>query len=81
MQVDYIKLLQAIRSGQNPQQLMLDVLEGQMASTPMGKNLLQLAKGNKTNEIEKIVRNLCEERGIDFDKEFRSFKQSLGYYG
>ena len=74
MQVDYMKLLQAIRSGANPQQLVMSVLEGQMASTPMGKNLLQLVKENKTSEIEKIARNICEQNGIDFDKEFSSFK-------
>ena len=79
MQVDYIKLLQAIRNGANPQQLVMGVLEGQMANTPMGKNLLQLIKENKTSEIEKIARNICEQNGIDFDKEFSSFKQSLGY--
>ena len=74
MQVDYMKLLQAIRSGANPQQLVMSVLEGQMASTPMGKNLLQLVKENKTSEIEKIARNICAQNGIDFDKEFASFK-------
>ena len=79
MQVDYMNLLQAIRNGANPQQLVMGVLEGQMASTPMGKNLLQLVKENRTSEIERIVRNICAEKGIDFDKEFASFKQSLGY--
>ena len=79
MQVDYMNLLQAIRNGANPQQLVMSVLEGQMASTPMGKNLLQLVKENRTSEIEKIARNICEQNGIDFDKEFSSFKQSLGY--
>ena len=74
MQVDYIKLLQAIRSGANPQQLVMSVLEGEMANTPMGKNLLQLVKQNKTSEIEKIARNICAQNGIDFDKEFASFK-------
>ena len=74
MQVDYIKLLQAIRNGANPQQLVMGVLEGQMANTPMGKNLLQLVKENKTSEIEKIARNICAQNGIDFDKEFASFK-------
>ena len=74
MEVDYIRLLQAIRNGANPQQLMMSVLEGQMASTPMGKNLLQLVKENKTAEIEKIARNICAQNGIDFDKEFSSFK-------
>ena len=79
MQVDYIKLLQAIRNGANPQQLIMEVLEGQMANTPMGKNLLQLVKENKTAEIERIARNICAQNGIDFDKEFSSFKQSIGY--
>ena len=79
MQVDYMNLLQAIRNGANPQQLIMSVLEGQMASTPMGKNLLQLVKENKTSEIEKLARNICEQHGIDFDREFSSFKQSLGY--
>jgi hypothetical protein len=74
MQVDYMNLLQAIRNGANPQQLVMSVLEGQMASTPMGKNLLQLVKENKTSEIEKIARNICVQHGIDFDKEFASFK-------
>ena len=74
MQVNYIELLQAIRNGANPQQLVMGVLEGQMANTPMGKNLLQLVKENKTSEIEKIARNICEQNGIDFDKEFSSFK-------
>ena len=74
MQVDYMNLLQAIRNGANPQQLVMSVLEGQMASTPMGKNLLQLVKENRTSEIEQIARNICAEKGIDFDKEFASFK-------
>ena len=79
MQVNYIQLLQAIRNGANPQQLVMSILEGEMANTPMGKNLMELAKQNKTSEIEKIARNICEQHGIDFDREFSSFKQSLGY--
>ena len=30
------------------------------------------------SEIENIARNLCKERGVDFDKEFNSFRQNLG---
>lgn len=60
MQVDYIKLIQAIKGGANPQQLVMSVLEGQMASTPMGKNLLELVKQNKTGDIEQIARNICQ---------------------
>lgn len=76
--VDPNRLIQMIKQGQNPQQLMLSILEGQ-AGTPMGANLLNLAKNGQTAEIEKIARNLCRERGVDFDQEFLAFKRMLGY--
>lgn len=73
-----MQIIQMIRSGQNPEQIVINILENQMQNTPMGKNLLNLAKNNKEAEIENIVRNIAEERGIDFDKEFTAFKQMLG---
>lgn len=76
--VNPMQLIQMIRSGANPQQLIMSILEGNFASTPMGANLLELAKGNKTQEIEKIARNVCEQKGLDFDKEFLAFKQKMG---
>lgn len=77
--VNPMMLVQAIKNGQNPQQLMLNILENNMSSTPMGANLLELAKKGKTADIEKIVRNIAQSRGIDFDKEFPAFVQSLGF--
>lgn len=70
-------LIQMIKQGQNPQQLMLSILEGQ-ASTPMGANLLKLARNGQTAQIEQIARNLCKERGVDFDQEFMNFRRMLG---
>lgn len=78
MQVNPMQLIQAIKSGQNPQQLMLNILEGQMSNTPMGANLLNLAKNGNSREIEQIARNISKQRGIDFDKEFAAFRQQLG---
>ena len=75
--VDPRRLIQMIRQGQNPQQLMLSVLEGN-AGSPMGRNLLNLARKGQTAEIEKIARNLCKERGMDFDQEFMKFRQMFG---
>ena len=49
-----------------------------MKSTPLGRNLYVLAQEGRTSEIEKIARNLAKERGIDFDTEFKAFKQKLG---
>ena len=71
-------LIQAIKNGQNPQQLMLNILQNNMSSSPFGANLLSLAQQGNTREIEKIVRNIARQRGVDFDQAFPAFVQSLG---
>ena len=71
-------IIQMIRSGQNPQQITMSILESRLGETPMGANLLALAKENKTAEIEQIARNITSQRGLDFDKEFADFKKTLG---
>lgn len=76
-QVDPRILLQQIMNGQNPQQLMISILENQ-ASTPMGANLLKLVREGNAAEIEKLARNLSAQSGVDFDKEFKAFRQMLG---
>lgn len=78
LQVNPLQLIQMIREGQNPEQLIISVLEDQIGSTPFGENLLLLAKQNRTQDIEKIARNMCAQRGLDFDQEFAAFKQKIG---
>lgn len=78
MQVNPMQLIQLIRSGSNPQQLMLGILEQNAASNPVYQNLMQLAKENKTAEIEQFARNLAQAQGLDFDKEFNAFKKRMG---
>lgn len=76
--VNPMQLVQMIRNGQNPQQLMLSILAGQ-AGTPIGANLLKLAQNGQTDEIEKVVRNLyAQQGGTNFDEDFKSFKMSMG---
>lgn len=78
MQVNPVQLIQMIKSGYNPQQLMISIMENQMKGTPMGDNLLKLARENRGAEIEQIARNLYSQQGRDFDKEFLAFKNMLG---
>lgn len=76
--VNPMQLIQMIKSGQNPQQLMLNVLQQRTQNNPLMQNLFQLAQNNNTSAIEEIVRNIYSEKGLDFDKEFNSFKKTLG---
>lgn len=78
-QVNPIQLIQMIRNGQNPQQLMMYVLQSQgYANTPMGANLMEMVKNGNSQGIEQIARNIVQSRGLDFDKEFTAFRQQLG---
>lgn len=72
------QIIQMIKSGKNPQQLLMNILQGQMGNTPFGQNLLKLAQNNQTKDIEQIARNVCQQRGVDFDKEFDAFRKQYG---
>lgn len=76
--VNPIQLVQLIKSGRNPQQLMMGILQQQAADNPIYYNLMTLAKQNRTSEIEQFARNLAKERGVDFDKEFNAFRNFYG---
>lgn len=78
MQMNPMQIIQLIKGGQNPQQLVMQILQQQAQNNPMGANLLELVKNNKAADVEQIARNLAKTKGIDFDTEFNSFKQLLG---
>ena len=73
-----MQLLSLIKNGSNPTNLAMQILQSQMGGTPLGDNLIQLARNNNVQGIEQIARNLCEQKGTDFDKEFAIFKQQFG---
>lgn len=72
------QFLQMIKSGQNPEQLMLKYLESQANQNPMSANLLNMVKNNDAQGLEQFARNFVESQGKDFDTEFNAFKESLG---
>ena len=76
-QVDPMRLIQMIKQGQNPEQLLMQVLEGQAGSNPMTANLLSLAKKKDAKSLEKIARNIFAQSGLDFDTEFNALMQML----
>lgn len=76
--MDIRSMVQIIRSGKNPEELINNFIQAQLGGTPMGQNLLGLVQSHDTASIEKIARNICQQKGLDFDKEFTAFKQNLG---
>ena len=45
----------------------------QKNNNPMMNNLIQMAQRGDTKGVENFARNLCKEKGLDFDKEFTAF--------
>ena len=76
--VNPMMLIQMIKQGQNPQQLLMSILEGQANTNPVSSNLLELVKQNKTADIESFARNYFASQGKDFDSEFKAFKETYG---
>jgi hypothetical protein len=76
-QEGFMQFVNMVKSG-NPKQNMLNILRERAQGNPMFANMLSLAQSGNTQEIEKIARNVAQEKGLDFDTEFNSFKQKFG---
>lgn len=72
------QMMQMIKNGGNPQQMVMNMLNQQAQNNPMMGNLLEMAKNGNGAGIEKIARNLLQSQGYDFDKEFKQFTSSFG---
>lgn len=67
--------MQFLRGIKNPQQFVMNML-GQN-QTPIGVQLMNLAKTRDKTQIENFARNICKERNIDFDKQFAEFMKQI----
>jgi hypothetical protein len=67
--------MQIIKNG-NPQELVLNILQKDaQRGNQVAGTLIQMINSGDSQGIERVARNIAKEKGIDFDKEFNSFKQ------
>ena len=59
----------------NPKQFVMNMLK--QNQDPMAIQLMQMVKNGNTNQIEQFARNICKERGMDFDKSFAEFMKQI----
>lgn len=76
--VNPMMLIQMIKQGQNPQQLLTSILGGSAGTNPINANLLSMVQQNRMADIETFARNYFAANGMDFDKEFKAFKETYG---
>ena len=77
MNVNPMQLIQLIKGGQNPQQLLMNIIKQQGNNNPILNNAINMAQNGNVSGLEMIARNLAEQRGIDFDKQFTNFKNQI----
>ena len=77
MNVNPMQLIQMIKGGQNPQQLVMSILQQKSQTNPILNNAMNLAKNGNQSALETLARNLAEQKGLDFDKQFGSFKNQF----
>lgn len=59
----------------NPMMLMF---QQNIGSNPLFKQVQKMSQGKSEQEIIQIAKNICKEKGIDFDSAFSTFKSMMG---
>lgn len=76
--INLIQLIQTLlRSGGNPQQIAMNILQEKGNNNPILQNAMNLAQNGNTSALYGLARNLAQQRGLDFDKEFSDFQSYL----
>lgn len=70
-----VQFINMVKENSNPQTFVTNMLKERAGQNPILGNLANLVEEGKTGEVEQIVRNIAQERGINFDTEFNSFKR------
>lgn len=74
MNINPMQLISLIKNGNNPQQLVMNILQQQSQNNPILQNAVNLVQNGNTAALETLARNLAQQRGLNFDKEFANFQ-------
>ena len=76
-QQEMFKIINSFKN-QDPSAIVTNMVnEAANQGNPIMQNLANLIKEGRTDEIEGIVRNIAKERGLDYDKEFKAFRETF----
>lgn len=70
--MDFFKMIKAMK---NPQEAIIEMAGGN--NNPILKNAIDMAKNGKNDDLMQLAQNLCKEKGIDFEKEFKEFMNNF----
>jgi len=53
------------------------ILNKMNINNPILSNVISMAQNGDSKGVENFARNICKQKGLDFDKEFSKFKDTL----
>lgn len=71
-------LINLIKSGGNPQNMAMQMLQGMGGNNPILNNVIGMVQNGDTSGIEQIGRNLCKSKGIDPEQMINDIKKQYG---
>lgn len=57
---------------------MMLMFQQNIGSNPLFQQAQKMSQGKSEQEIIQIAKNICKEKGIDFDSAFSTFKSMMG---
>lgn len=70
-----LNMIKGMMGNMNHKNIVMNMLKN--SSNPICSNLLQMAEKGDTKGIEQFAKNVCKEKGIDFDKQFNEFMSNF----
>ena len=69
-----LNLVQIFR---NPEPLMRQIMSSpQFKNNPMAQNVIEMKNNNDVQGLTEMAKNVCKEKGIDFDGLYSQLKQN-----
>lgn len=70
-----INMIKAMMGKMSPKDMAISMLKNN--SNPMLSNLIDMANKGDTKGVEEFARNVCKEKGMDYDKQFSEFMNNF----
>ena len=70
-----LNVIKGIMGNMNPKNIVMNILKNN--TNPIFANLIEMANKGDTKGLEQFAKNVCKEKGIDFDKQFNEFMSNF----
>jgi len=73
-------IMQMLQTFKNPQAFMQTLMkDSQYMQNPMVRNAMDMYQRGDNSGLEKMARNICNEKGINPDEALQQIKQKFGF--